>query len=114
MGLQLRQTFAPTVVEAGGFRIPFRRFLFSDGQRSFYVFHAVVKDESDDRIAYESDGTYGISDRLGYVLAGKRNHGLKVLELAVWGAAGIDEAERRLKVLLERRLLTDGSASQTH
>ena len=114
MGLQLRQTLEPIVVEAAGFRVPFRRFFFSDGHRSFYVFHAVVKDQSNDRIPYKSDGTYRVADRLRYVLAGRRNHGLKVLEFAVWGAPDLETAEHELEALLEKRLQREGAISQIH
>jgi len=110
MGMVLRKTYAPGFVEAAGFRIPFRKYLFYDGSYPLYVFHAVVKDESDDRIPFDGQGDYTTSGRLRWVLAGRRSHGLKVLEIAVWGASDLADAERRLRGQLEKRVKpTDGA-----
>ncbi len=71
-----------------------------------HVFHAVV----------ESDGMPGSADaasgfdagkRLGNLLAGRRNQGLRVLEFAVRGPTSPGEAEAVVQQWLDRRIVPD-------
>jgi exosortase len=105
-GFELDRPLPAWTAEANGFLIPFQRYLFRDRGRPVHVFHAVV----------ESDGMPGSADaasgfdagkRLGNLLAGRRNQGLRVLEFAVRGPTSPGEAEAVVQQWLDRRIVPD-------
>jgi len=110
MGLTLEQTYGTQVFDVGGFQIPFREYLFRDNKFPLYVFHAVVTDNSLARLPYVNKadtligGDYTSEGRLQAVLSGKRNRGIKMLEIAVWGAPDLAEAESHLQQVLNERV----------
>jgi hypothetical protein len=102
--MTLKETYAPAQVGAAGFTIPFRRFLFSDRGSLLYVFQSVVKDDSPGEFSEETPGEFSAAGRLRSVLSGRRNRGLRVLEVAIWGARDLPDAQARLQTCLEQRL----------
>lgn len=99
VGMTLRETLAPRAIHTGGFDILFSRYVFARGREPFHVFHVV---ESDNPEAQTNQ--LSAPARIAEAFKGRRNQGLRVLEIAVRGAANIDDAERRLAKMLENRL----------
>ena len=104
IGMRLEETYPSSDVTAAGVRIPFRRFLFSDGGIPLYVFQAVLREDDPERGLDATPDDYSAAGRLRAVLRGQRNRGLRVLEVAVWGASGLDDAQRRLQDVLSKRI----------
>ncbi len=99
VGMTLEKEFPFDPVEVAGFEIPFHRFLFTRRSEPVYVFHAV---ESDDGTIREEK--FSGETRLQAVREGRRNRGLRVLEVAVRGAESMEDAESRLVQMLSGRL----------
>jgi exosortase len=92
-GLRLVAETGPFVCDVGGLTIPFKTYLFDDGGRDVYVFHAILEDNKSsyaDRVVYRQANSM---ERLRSVLRGERNLGQRVVGIAVSGP--IDEAEAR-------------------
>lgn len=104
IGMRLEETYSSSDVAVAGVRIPFRRFRFSDGGVPLYVFQAVLREDDPERALDASPDDYSAAGRLRAVLRGQRNRGLRVLEVAVWGAGGLDDAQRRLQDVLSQRI----------
>lgn len=105
-GFELERPLPDWTAEAGGFRIPFRRYLFRDRGRPVHVFHAVV---GDDGTAASADAASGFDAkvRLHNLREGRRNQGLRVLEFAVRGPLDPSAAEDALQAWLARRIVAD-------
>lgn len=76
----------------GGVDIPFTTYVFDEGGRDVYVFHAVVEDRPDrggTRLSYRQVSS---SERIDSVLRGERNLGQRALGIAVRGPFSPSEA----------------------
>lgn len=105
-GFELDRPLPPWNAEANGFRIPFQRYLFRDRGRPVHVFHAVVEDNGAPSAA-DATFSFDAGVRLRNLLAGRRNQGLRVLELAVRGPTDAQEAEAAAQEWLNRRIVAD-------
>ena len=105
-GFELERPLPPWTAQANGFRIPFQRYLFRDRGRPVHVFHAVVEDNGTPSAA-DATFSFDAGVRLRNLLAGRRNQGLRVLELAVRGPTDPQEAEAAAQQWLDRRLVPD-------
>lgn len=103
-GFELEKPLAPWTAVVGGFRIPFQRFLFRDRGRPLHVFHAVVEDDGS---AVATGESFTRGSRWADLRAGRRNRGLRVLELAVRGPLDAAEAEASAQAWLSRRIVPD-------
>lgn len=110
-GFQLDRTLPGWTAEAGGFNIPFQRFLFRDGGRPVHVFHAVVADDGTPD-ATSAGFNFDAGARWRNVLEGRRNRGLRVLEIAVRGPENPADAEAAAAEWLNRRIITDQAAKK--
>lgn len=91
-GLTLVRELGGWVAVANGVRLPFSTYLFEQGGREVYVFHAIVEDRPlrvGDAVDYRQVGT---NERLASVWRGERNLGQHVVGIALLGAASADEA----------------------
>ncbi len=99
IGMTLRETFEPREIDIAGHRMLVKRYVFARGREPFHVFHVVESDTLAD-----ATSQFSAMDRLRNVIAGRRNRGLRVLEVAVRGAENMADAEARLAEMLETRL----------
>lgn len=104
IGMTLVENCGLAQVRAAGFTIPFRRYIFSSRGVPLYVFQSVVKDDSPGQFSEEVPEEFSAAGRLRSVLSGRRNRGLRVLEVAIWGARNLPDAQARLQSHLENRL----------
>lgn len=103
-GFELEKTLPPWTASVNGFEIPFQRFLFRDRGRPVHVFHAVVEDGG----GIVTTGTeFERGSRLSNILNGRRNRGLRVLELAVRGPVDGAAAEASAQAWLQRRIAAE-------
>jgi exosortase len=103
-GFELEKALPAWTARVNGFEIPFQRFLFRDRGRPVHVFHAVVEDGG----GVVTTGTeYERGSRLSDMLQGRRNRGLRVLELAVRGPVDGAAAEASAQAWLERRIAAE-------
>jgi exosortase len=87
--------------EMGGSVIPFTTYLFDEGGRDVYVFHAVVEDRpstTGPRLSYRQVSS---QDRLDSVWRGERNLGQHVLGLALRGPVSPLEARTSVSSTLD-------------
>ncbi|MFZ4483492.1 MAG: exosortase/archaeosortase family protein [Chthoniobacterales bacterium] len=100
-GFELETKLQPWTAEAGGFRIPFQRYLFRDRGRPVHVFHAVVEDDGS---AVATGEAFDRGLRWNNMASGRRNRGLRVLELAVRGPLDAADAEASAAQWLQTRI----------
>jgi exosortase len=107
-GFELETKLPDWTAEAGGFRIPFQRYLFRDRGRPVHVFHAVVED---DGTASSADNEFSFDKNIRWknLLSGRRNRGLRVLEFAVRGPQDPAAAEAAAQQWLNRRIVAERS-----
>lgn len=103
-GFDLDRKLPEWTADAGGFRIPFQRYIFLDRGRPVHVFHAVVED---DGTPVTTGDSFGRDARWDNILSGRRNRGLRVLEFAVRGPIDPAEAEAAAAGWLSRRIGTE-------
>jgi len=109
-GFELEAKLPPWTAEAGGFRIPFQRYLFRDRGRPVHVFHAVVEDDGG---AVATGDSFDRDMRWSNIASGRRNRGLRVLELAVRGPLNAAEAEASAAQWLQNRIKPDKGSTLT-
>ncbi len=106
-GFELETKLPDWTAEAAGFRIPFRRYLFLDRGRPVHVFHAVIEDDGS-AVSTTSDAAgFDAATRWENLRLGRRNRGLRVLELAVRGPQDPAVAEAEAAAWLQRRIIPD-------
>jgi exosortase len=103
-GFELDKSLPPWTARVNGFEIPFQRYLFRDRGRPVHVFHAVVEDDGS---PVTTGSSFERGTRLTNILEGRRNRGLRVLELAVRGPLDGAAAERSAEAWLQRRVTAD-------
>jgi len=75
-----------------GVRLPFSSYLFDQGGRDVYVFHAIIEDRplrEDEPVFYRQVNT---TERLLSVWRGERNLGQHVIGIALLGATSLEDA----------------------
>jgi len=82
-----------------GLRLPFRSYMYREGNRPVYVFYCLWEDRAEEQGFRGEELTY--DNRFSPVWAGRRNLGQRVLEMAVWGMEDLAQAEAGLKKQLE-------------
>lgn len=105
-GFELEAELPAWTAEANGFRIPFQRYLFRDRGQPVHVFHAVMEDDGTPSAA-NKDFNLDRAVRWRNLCQGRRNRGLRVLELAVRGPRDPAVAEAAAAQWLERRIVAD-------
>ena len=105
-GFDFEQKFPTWTAEAGGFRIPFQRYLFRDRGRPIHVFHSVI--EEDGQLG-EVDNEFSFDRRARWrnLREGRRNRGLRVLEFAVRGPEDPAAAEASAAAWLRQRIVPE-------
>ncbi len=86
-------------IKVRGLQLPFRCYVMEEAGRPIHVFYCLWEDRASDPSFQTEALTYG--NRLGPVLAGRRNAGERSLELAVWGIDDAPEAEAAVQRQLE-------------
>lgn len=115
-GLRLVSETGPYVCRVGALALPFVTYLFDDGGRDVYVFHAILEDNQasyDDRVVYRQANSM---ERLRSVMRGERNLGQRVVGVAITGPTDADEARQALQTTLQQMISTHSSpvaSSQT-
>lgn len=100
-GLTLEADSGAWTCVANGLRIPFATYLFRQGNRDVYVFHAIIEDrplqagETLSRLQVDS------SDRLRSVARGERNLGQHVIGIALLSAGSSAEAREVVSRILQ-------------
>lgn len=82
IGMRMKGTLFPVNATVNGFSIPFRAWLFDQNGKDVYVFHAAVEDGGRHGIGQGIPDT--MAGRLERVLAGSRNRGERLVEVAFW------------------------------
>jgi exosortase len=109
-GLRLVSELEPFVCQVGTLSIPFVTYLFEDGGRDVYVFHAILEDNQEsynNRIVYRQAKQ---EERVESVLRGERNLGQRVIGVAVRGPLGVAEAQDTLQATLHQIITTDSDS----
>jgi exosortase len=98
-GMKLVQDLGVENVEAGAFRIPFRRYHFDDRGTPLYVYFSL---QSLNRSTLESGGSETLSwrSRMAAVREGRRNPGQQQLEIGVWGFESEDDSRAAVQRLV--------------
>jgi len=99
-GLSLGSASELMLWDVHGLRLPFRKYVFTDGQQTVHVFHCRWE-EGVRPEAYIVEGPT-LYSRIRGVWAGRGNLNQKVLELAVWGIDDAQEAEASALRQLDR------------
>ena len=105
IGLKMIQDRGTQLVEAGGYKLPFRSYTFEREGRLLYVYYGLWQTRS--RRA-EARGALSESEHVaGFqaVMWRERNLGQQVAELAVSGCADAAQADARFQVVLKRLLV---------
>lgn len=91
-GLKLVAELGVWDCTVNGLRLPFATYLFTQGDRQVYVFHAIVEDRP--RAAEDLPGRRQVdsTERLRSVWRGERNLGQHVIGIALLGASSPEEA----------------------
>ena len=108
-GLKLVRELEPWDCEVRGIRLPFATYLFADGDRSVYVFHAIMEDRPlrpGGHLAYRQ---VAAAERLSSVWQGERNLGQHVIGIALRGASSAEEA-REIAARELQKLIQTGTA----
>ena len=112
IGMILTSRLEPIIFKIGDVQIPFNAWLFNDHGRPVYVFHTLMEQG-----AYSSD-TQLLNDspigRLHAVLAGHRNHGQRMVEVAFWNLANEQEARLDLVRYLQESVALKGTAGDSN
>lgn len=104
-GLQLAGPMVPRVLTVRGQSFAFQRYAFRDGPRQAYAFYCLREDRSESSGLASSALT--TANRLKAVLAGLRNSGQRVLEVAVSGYDDPAQAEAALERCLQQVVRDD-------
>lgn len=102
-GLRQESVSEPVAIEAQGFEIPFRKYVFSSTSQTFHVFFAQWEDGNKDQAGMQASNQQG---RLHSVLGRRRLVGQQTLEIIVSGYPSLADAEmavrNRLSSLIKR------------
>lgn len=99
-GLKLVAETGLFTCRVGDLTIPFRTYLFDNGGRDVYVFHAVIEDvptADGAPVEYRQANT---TERLRSVWRGERNLGQRVMGIAISGPLRAEEARSSLEAAL--------------
>jgi exosortase len=91
-------------VRVRSIELPMRGYVFRAGNQDFFVYFCLWEQGPADRERQGSVEELTVARRLAAVRAGRRNEGQQVIEVAVFNAAGADDAEAALKRLLEESI----------
>jgi exosortase len=105
-GFELEEKLPDWIAEAGGFRIPFQRYVFRDRGRTIHVFHSVIEEDGRPG-AVDNEFSFDRQVRWTNLLQGRRNRGLRVLEFAVRGPQDPAAAESAAAEWLRRRIVPE-------
>lgn len=98
IGLVMKSPLLPAVFSVGEEQIPFNCWLFDDRGSPVYVFHALLEQGADagsGKILKDSP-----SGRLRALLSGHRNHGQRMVEVALWNLPSYQAARLALSQYL--------------
>jgi exosortase len=101
-GLQLRADHGVAPVRAAGLEIPFRGYTFAMGPQTLYLFYCVWEDQAPDNPNMGRGEALTAGGRLRSVLAGRRNLGQQVLQVALAGPPDFESARARFAIELNR------------
>ena len=95
IGMRLQSTLTPLTYDLGGTKIPFKSWVFEENGRTVYVFQALLEQGSDGGKVPEfpEDSPSG---RLKSLLTGHRNHGQRMVEVALWDFSDENSARQEL------------------
>ena len=108
LGMELVRQLPPVEITAGGTRLPFRVFQFSDRGRPLVVFHSIIADrhaDPEDTPMEQNPETSSLQTRWQTVLRGQRNLGQRLLEAAVWDTDNATQAAATLQAFLDRSII---------
>lgn len=94
-GWQLQKEFPPTSIEVAGRPLLFRAYDFSAGRRSVFVFFFVREDATAGTLGGNMRETHSARWRAAW--EGNRGLGQRVIEIAIFGASNLAEAETSLR-----------------
>jgi exosortase/archaeosortase family protein len=81
-------------IEAGGLKLPFRKYTYEMDGRKLYVFFCQWEDGAENQAGMQSSGQ---ADRLQSVLKGRRLVGQQTLEIIVTDCNSLEQAEQQLR-----------------
>ena len=91
-GKTLRANLGMVLVQRNDYTFPFQKMVFDDHGRTLYVFYGVFEDLRDFGGLWVNRRR-NASERISAALAGSRNFGQRMMEVAVWGYADSRQAE---------------------
>jgi hypothetical protein len=103
IGMKLKTELAPTTVKVAGITLQFHSWLFDQNGRSVYVFNAMPLNVQipANILARLDDSPRG---RLRGLLAGLRNKGQRMIEVAFWNIANEADARTALAIYLNEAM----------
>ena len=110
IGMHVQKPLDPFVYENQGVRIPLRAWLFESHGSPVYVFHAILHEGVKPGDAAE-DPEDSLKGRCENLLLGRRNHGQRMVEVALWNLPDETSARRALVHYLDEALLFSPSSA---
>ena len=92
-------------IEVHGLDLPFQSYRVFEQGHAVHVYYCLWEDRAINQAFKTERLTYG--NRLGPVLAGRRNSGQRSLEIALWGVDDPQAAEAALKRQLEKLIVVE-------
>jgi exosortase len=109
-GLKLVQEMGVWDCELDGLQIPFATYIFDEGGRDVYVFHAIIEDRPLRPGEHFSYRQVTSEERIASVLNGERNLGQHVIGIALRGAGSPSDA-REIVVRVLKNVIRSGPAT---
>jgi exosortase len=103
-GKELVRVLPPVVFSKGNVRLSFDSYWFKDVGNDVFVNNCVVEDLHRGALQNGIPMSQTMSARLEAAIAGRRNMGLRRLEIAIWNARSPEEAEALLVDLLSNQI----------
>ena len=103
IGMHLRKPLEPFVYENQGVRIPLRAWLFESHGSPVYVFHAILQEGVKAGSGAE-DPEDTLKGRCENLFLGRRNHGQRMVEVALWNLPDETSARKALDHYLDEAI----------
>jgi exosortase len=111
-GRKMVKEFGAMDFHVAGLNLPLAAYQFSDRGQPLFVFYCAWEDRHPDEIkvgtGQKAGNVLNWHNRLQTVLAGRRNSGQQVLEIALWGSPTLEHARQQFAAELQKLVVRTG------